>query len=145
IMVNNGLKSKEKVSIVINEKPKRRRLRVGDPDFRPPDGGWGWFIVFACGFSNVERHNLVFDYNSTIVEVLRKESPNSNPPYSLDLTPCDFRLVPKIKADSKETRYENLDQAKEETATTEQTLFETLLQTREKRMQQCVDRREELG
>lgn len=35
-------------------KPKRRRLRVGDPDFIPPDGGWGWLIVFACGFSNVQ-------------------------------------------------------------------------------------------
>lgn len=34
-------------------KPKRRRVRVGDPDFVPPDGGWGWMIVVACGFSNV--------------------------------------------------------------------------------------------
>lgn len=34
-------------------KPRRRRLRVGDPDFVPPDGGWGWMIVVACGFSNV--------------------------------------------------------------------------------------------
>lgn len=34
-------------------KPERRRLRVGDPDFVPPDGGWGWMIVLACGFSNV--------------------------------------------------------------------------------------------
>lgn len=33
--------------------PKGKRLRVGDPDFEPPDGGWGWLILFACGFSNV--------------------------------------------------------------------------------------------
>lgn len=37
----------------IETKRKRRRLRVGDPDFVPPDGGWGWMIVVACGFSNV--------------------------------------------------------------------------------------------
>lgn len=42
---NNGL--------FTEQKPKRRRLRVGDSDFRPPDGGWGWLVVLACGFSNV--------------------------------------------------------------------------------------------
>lgn len=47
-------------------KPKPRRLRVGDPDFIPPDGGWGWLILFACGFSNVQsqttpkRHNILY-------------------------------------------------------------------------------------
>ena len=30
-----------------------RRPKVGDPGFEQPDGGWGWWIVFACGFSNV--------------------------------------------------------------------------------------------
>ena len=24
-------------------------------DFVPPDGGWGWMIVVAAGFSNVSR------------------------------------------------------------------------------------------
>lgn len=24
-----------------------------DEDFIPPDGGWGWMIVVAAGFSNV--------------------------------------------------------------------------------------------
>lgn len=32
---------------------KRRRVRVGDPDFAAPDGGWGWLVLVACGFSNV--------------------------------------------------------------------------------------------
>ncbi|XP_017773389.1 PREDICTED: monocarboxylate transporter 9-like [Nicrophorus vespilloides] len=32
---------------------RKRRVRVGDPDFAPPDGGWGWLIVLACGFSNL--------------------------------------------------------------------------------------------
>lgn len=44
-------------------KPKRRRVRVGDPDFVPPDGGWGWMIVVACGFSNVSSINTL--HNST--------------------------------------------------------------------------------
>lgn len=44
----------------------KRRLRVGDPDFQPPDGGWGWLVVFACGFSNLstfpmfQQFGLVF-------------------------------------------------------------------------------------
>lgn len=37
----------------VEVQPKRRRLRIQDPDFVPPDGGWGWLIVVACGFSNV--------------------------------------------------------------------------------------------
>lgn len=24
-----------------------------DGEFIPPDGGWGWMIIFAAGFSNV--------------------------------------------------------------------------------------------
>lgn len=49
---------KATVTVLINDKRKRRRLRVGDPDFVPPDGGWGWLIVFACGFSNVSKRLL---------------------------------------------------------------------------------------
>jgi hypothetical protein len=63
-MVNMDLKSK---SVKIDSTgPKRRRLRVGDPDFMPPDGGWGWLVVFACGFSNLstfpmfQQFGLVF-------------------------------------------------------------------------------------
>ncbi|XP_015834474.2 uncharacterized protein LOC107397746 isoform X1 [Tribolium castaneum] len=53
-------------TVKIDSPPKRRRLRVGDPDFAPPDGGWGWLIVFACGFSNLstfpmfQQFGLVF-------------------------------------------------------------------------------------
>ncbi|CAG9765433.1 unnamed protein product [Ceutorhynchus assimilis] len=59
----------DKPKIIISSettKSKRRRLRVGDPDFVPPDGGWGWLIVFACGFSNLsifpmfQQFGLVF-------------------------------------------------------------------------------------
>ncbi|KAF2893807.1 hypothetical protein ILUMI_12367 [Ignelater luminosus] len=55
---NNGLFTEQKL--------KRRRLRVGDSDFRPPDGGWGWLVVLACGFSNLstfpmfQQFGLVF-------------------------------------------------------------------------------------
>ncbi|XP_050306994.1 uncharacterized protein LOC126743812 isoform X2 [Anthonomus grandis grandis] len=57
----------DKPKVVISEhKPRKRRLQVGDPDFAPPDGGWGWLIVFACGFSNLstfpmfQQFGLVF-------------------------------------------------------------------------------------
>lgn len=30
-----------------------------DGEFIPPDGGWGWMIVFAAGFSNVSYLHLV--------------------------------------------------------------------------------------
>ncbi|XP_066147298.1 monocarboxylate transporter 9 isoform X3 [Euwallacea fornicatus] len=60
-------KQEDRPRIVISQpKPKRRRMRVGDPDFTPPDGGWGWLIVFACGFSNLstfpmfQQFGLVF-------------------------------------------------------------------------------------
>lgn len=29
--------------------------KVNPTDFVPPDGGWGWMIVFAAGFSNVSN------------------------------------------------------------------------------------------
>lgn len=48
-------------TVLINDKPRRQRLKVGDSDFVPPDGGWGWLIVCACGVSNVSS-NLTFTY-----------------------------------------------------------------------------------
>lgn len=45
------------VTVLVNNRPRKRRLKVGDPDFQPPDGGWGWLIVFACGFSNVSTYS----------------------------------------------------------------------------------------
>ncbi|CAH1992404.1 unnamed protein product [Acanthoscelides obtectus] len=53
---------------IMTEKQERvrRRLRTDDPDFAPPDGGWGWLVVFACGFSNLstfpmfQQFGLVF-------------------------------------------------------------------------------------
>lgn len=55
-----GVVDSNKIKVV------KRRLRVGDPDFQPPDGGWGWLVVFACGFSNLstfpmfQQFGLVF-------------------------------------------------------------------------------------
>lgn len=58
--------------VLTHEKPKRRRLRVGDPDFVPPDGGWGWLIVFACGFSNVsikyKKKIILLVYNIYLIK-----------------------------------------------------------------------------
>ncbi|XP_022901447.2 monocarboxylate transporter 9-like isoform X1 [Onthophagus taurus] len=39
--------------------PKRRRYRVTDPDFIAPDGGWGWLILLACGFSNLSTFPML--------------------------------------------------------------------------------------
>ncbi|KRT80452.1 membrane transporter [Oryctes borbonicus] len=55
-MAQNG---KTDIKFYIGGKPKRRRLRVGDPDFVPPDGGWGWLVVFACGFSNLSTYPML--------------------------------------------------------------------------------------
>lgn len=36
-------------------KPKKKRRDKSDlgPDFVAPDGGWGWVVCLAAGFSNV--------------------------------------------------------------------------------------------
>lgn len=54
------------ISNVEEGKPNRRRYRATDPDFVAPDGGWGWLIVLACGFSNVRPTRLkkyIFNVN----------------------------------------------------------------------------------
>lgn len=45
IIVENGKTKKEK-------KKKEKAPKIKD-NFVPPDGGWGWIIVIAAGFSNV--------------------------------------------------------------------------------------------
>lgn len=55
-----GTTQKIENEIVQATKPKRRRYRVGDHDFVAPDGGWGWLVVAACGFSNVRKNFLIF-------------------------------------------------------------------------------------
>ncbi|CAH1183232.1 unnamed protein product [Phaedon cochleariae] len=53
--------------ISTNKKQKKReRLRVGEPGFESPDGGWAWLILVACGISNLvsfpifQQYGLVF-------------------------------------------------------------------------------------
>lgn len=50
------------------KKPKRRDKSDLGPDFVAPDGGWGWVVCVAAGFSNVSMimtmraHNLQYTY-----------------------------------------------------------------------------------
>lgn len=38
------------------QKPPRRRDKSDlGPDFVAPDGGWGWVVCIAAGFSNVSK------------------------------------------------------------------------------------------
>lgn len=39
------------------KKPKRRDKSDLGPDFVAPDGGWGWVVCLAAGFSNVSCWN----------------------------------------------------------------------------------------
>lgn len=49
---------------MIDEKRKDSQKRTGNgnisgENFDPPDGGWGWIIVIAAGFSNVSAYRIV--------------------------------------------------------------------------------------
>ncbi|KAG5900526.1 hypothetical protein JTB14_022833 [Gonioctena quinquepunctata] len=66
-MVTNGIKKTGGTIVTVYEKHKeRQRLRVGDPHFESPDGGWAWLILVACGLSNLcsfpvfQQFGLVF-------------------------------------------------------------------------------------
>lgn len=44
---------------MLNKKNKKIE-NILEKDFLPPDGGWGWIIILAVGFSNVSLLLLLF-------------------------------------------------------------------------------------
>lgn len=42
------------ISLSAKKKKRKNHSQLG-ADFVAPDGGYGWFICFAAGFSNVRR------------------------------------------------------------------------------------------
>ena len=47
--------------MAVKKKEVTSKLRK-EGDFIPPDGGWGWMIVVAAGFSNVSPFPICFKY-----------------------------------------------------------------------------------
>lgn len=46
-------KSGEEITKNDQKKKKRKNRSQLGPNFVPPDGGWGWVVAIAAGFSNV--------------------------------------------------------------------------------------------
>lgn len=53
----NGTQAKDK---------KGNEQNTGE-NFDPPDGGWGWIIVVAAGFSNVSAKNFYLTLSSIYI------------------------------------------------------------------------------
>ncbi|KAG5319638.1 GVQW3 protein, partial [Pseudoatta argentina] len=68
-----------------------------------------WFKRFQDGREDVEDDSRP-GRPSTSIPVL------DHPPYSPDLTLCDFYLFPKMKSALKETRFESIEAVKEKAA-----------------------------
>ncbi|ALC48712.1 out [Drosophila busckii] len=63
-----------------NKKPKRRDKSDLGPDFVAPDGGWGWVICLAAGFSNffmfppLQQYGLIYKQRMEYLEFDKKDT-----------------------------------------------------------------------
>lgn len=54
----------------VNKKPKRRDKSDLGPNYIAPDGGWGWVVCIAAGFSNVSMTTYTFFSPTLSMEVI---------------------------------------------------------------------------